>query len=94
VTLPIIQTFELTVSVSCDARLAATVGELAACAAGAAGCPGSAADAFARRVEASVREAFGAQGGGAAMLPVVMRWRAGRVDVRVGDHGLTLDGAE
>jgi hypothetical protein len=82
--------FELTVSVSKDARLAGTVRALVVCAAQYAGCPDAAAAAFGRHVEEAVRASLqGAAGEG--MLPVTVRRRSGPVEVVVNGDTLTLD---
>lgn len=82
--------FELTVSVSRDERLAATIGDLVRCAVHNAGSDGAAADTFVRQVEDVVRASLhGGDSGG--MLAVTLRSRAGAVEVLVGGRTLTLD---
>ena len=84
------ESFELTVSVSGDARLAETVRQVAVCAAQCAGCAAGAATVFGQHVEETVRRS---QRGATAesLLPVTVRRDAGHVEVVVNGHTLTLD---
>jgi hypothetical protein len=82
--------FELTVSVSADARLVETVREVVVCAAQCAGCQAPRATAFARDVEAAVRTSLHVAAAG-VLLPVTVRGDNGRVEVVVNGHTLTLD---
>ena len=81
--------FELTVSVSPDARFAVTVRELVVCAAQYAGCSDADAAAFGRDVEDAVRASL-EEAADAIVLPVTVRRRAGPVEVLVNGHTLTL----
>ena len=81
---------ELTVSVSQDARLTATVRDLVRYAAQVAGCDQQAAEIFGRRVEDVVRATM-FDGAGHGMLPVTVRCRAHSVEVEVDGRTLTLD---
>jgi hypothetical protein len=82
--------FELTVSVSHDPRLAGAVRDLVVCAAQYAGCPSSAAAAFASDVERAVRDTLSVVAAG-TMLPITVRRDRGPVEVLVDGHTLTLD---
>jgi|SoiMethySBSTD1v2_1073268.scaffolds.fasta_scaffold6381471_1 hypothetical protein len=82
--------FELTVSVSNDTRLAGTVRALVICAANQAGCAETAAVAFGRRVEDTVRNSLSGAGHD-GMLPVTVRHHASTVEVVVNGHTLRLD---
>jgi hypothetical protein len=81
--------FELIVSVSQDARFAATVRELVVCAAQYAGSSDADAAVFGRDVEEAVRASLDETAQG-TMLPVTVRRRAGPVEVLVNGHTLTL----
>lgn len=83
--------FELTVSVACDVRLAATIADLVRCAAQNAGCDGASADAFVREVEGEVRASLDGHDSRTGMLAVTLRSRDGAVEVLVGGRTLTLD---
>jgi hypothetical protein len=82
--------FELTVSVSQDARLAATVRDLARAAAQMAGCSEQAAEIFGRQVEDAVRDSM-LDGTATQMLPVTFRSRNRAVEALVNGRTLTLD---
>lgn len=81
-------TFELNVSIPCDARYAATVRELAAYAARHAGCSDARASAFGDEVEEATRGYIENSGADASGLPLVVRRRSGPVEVLV--EGRTL----
>jgi hypothetical protein len=81
--------FELIVSVSQDARFAATVRELVVCAAQYAGSSNADAAAFGRDVEAAIRASLD-EAALETMLPVTVRRRAGPLEVLVNGHTLTL----
>ena len=80
---------ELTLSLPRDVRFAGTVGSVVAHAARLAGCDTAAAEAFAKKVEAQVRESLEARG--SDQVPIVVRHRDGPVEVSVNGHVLTLD---
>jgi hypothetical protein len=82
--------FELTLSVPCDVRFAATIGSVVDQAARQAGCAPAAAGAFAKRVEACVRQSLEAHTS-TDLLPVVVRHDDGPVEVLVNGHVLTPD---
>ena len=82
--------FELTVSVSKDARLAATVRDLARYAAQVVGCDQQAVDRFGRRVEEAVRDSMGG-GTPTRRLPVTLRWRGRALEVEVDGRMLDLE---
>lgn len=81
-------TFEVTVTVQGD-RYAGAVHALVLCAAEYAGSPSAEANAFATSVEALVCECLVERG--QALLPVVVRRRAGPVEVLIDRHILTLE---
>lgn len=82
--------FELTVSVSRDARFAGAVRELVVCAANYAGCAQPEAKAFGERVEALVAASMEGAADG-AMVPVTVRRQDGPVEVVIDGRVLRLD---
>jgi hypothetical protein len=82
--------FELTVSVSQDARLAAAVRDVARQAAQAAGYDPAAAETFGRQVEDALRRSM-LDGPATPLLPVTFRCRNRAVEVDVDGRTLTLD---
>lgn len=83
---------ELTLSLPPDPRFAETAGSVAVHAARQAGCAPASAEAFGRRVAASVRESIAARGAGTDPLPVIVRHDDGPVEVLVNGHVLTPNG--
>jgi hypothetical protein len=82
--------FEMTVSVSQDARLAGTIRELVICAAQYAGCADPGAARFAGQVEEAVRAVLQESAAG-TLLPVTVRRDAGPIEVVVDGKTLTFD---
>jgi hypothetical protein len=82
--------FEMTVSVSQDARFAGTVREVVLCAAQYAGCADSGAARFASQVEDAVRAVLQGSPSG-ILLPVTVRRDAGPIEVVVDGTTLTFD---
>lgn len=81
---------ELRLSLPRDVRFAATVGSVVVHAARLAGIDTAAAEAFAERVEAQVRESLEAHGS-TDEVPIVVRHEDGPVEVSVNGHVLTLN---
>jgi hypothetical protein len=82
--------FELTVSVSRDARLAGAVRALVVCAANYAGCTAATAAAFGRDVEVAVEGSI-QDVGEDGVVPVTVRRNAGPMEVVVDGRVLRLE---
>jgi hypothetical protein len=82
--------FELRVSLPCDERFVPTVEALVVLAAKTSGTTSASAEHFAEAVALAVRE-FRATHAADSQVPVVLRRRAGALEVRVGDRLMTQE---